>query len=172
MAHELIASVTAAGPSPSPITIGLGETVDITASYALNGPNPNGPSTSDYSLVFTRVFPPPGHTWDSQDPAVADTDYTKTWANAALNKVGKYILRVVGTCLTDVDITSVNSNDIIVHVVPFSEEHGAPGTHTEETAASGSMSEESAAAGSMAEESAASGSMSEENSASGNWTEG
>lgn len=170
MAHELIASVTATPAGP--ITIGLGETVDITASYALNGANPNGPSTSLYSLGFLKASPSPGSSWGAQIPAVEDTDYTKTCPTTTLNAVEKYELKVRATCITDVDTTFEESATIMVHVVPFSEDHGTSGSWDEGEAASGSMSEESAASGGFSEESAASASMTEEQAASGTWTEG
>jgi hypothetical protein len=118
MAHELIDSVTV---SPlGPVTIGLGDAFDITASFSLNGPNPGNPTVSGYTLSWQRISPGAPATFASESTPSPDTDYTHTCSAAILNAVGDYVIRVEGYYFSDAAPPNFEQSvdvDITVHVV-------------------------------------------------------
>lgn len=129
MAHELIDAVTVYPEGP--VTVGLGNTLDITASYTLNGPPVGSPTASSYSLAWQKVSPGAPTSWDTEDPAAAATDYTKTCPTSVLSAVGTYVLRVSALYINDVPFQDTVDVDITVHVVPWRELEALDTTHTE-----------------------------------------
>lgn len=134
MAHELIDSVTATPTGP--ITVALGGTVDITASFTLNGPNPGSPTVSLYSLAWT--YPAGSLSIANESPAAHDTDYTHTVPTSILSALGNYDIVVQGTYFSDAappdNEQYVDSNTVRIRVVGVTEEQ-APATpfHGEST---------------------------------------
>lgn len=112
MANELIDAVTATPAGP--VTIGLGQTLDITASFTLNGPPPGSPTSSTYSLTWQKVGVPASLALES--PATAGTPYTKTIAVSFL-PIGTHQFKVEANVQYDpFDEQYVDSNLITVHV--------------------------------------------------------
>lgn len=116
MAHELIDVVTATPAGP--VTIGVGQRLDIAASFTLNGPPTGSPTFSSYSLSWQRVGLPAS--LDSQAPAVAGTVYTKTMGADRL-PVGTHQFKVQGIYINNSgqpdSFVLTDSNLITVHVM-------------------------------------------------------
>lgn len=112
MANELVGSVTATPTGP--VTIGLGQTLDISASFTLNGPPPGSPTSSTYTLLWQKVGL--GASLASESGASAGTVYTKTISAVHL-PIGTHQFKVEGAVLYDpFDEQYVDSNLITVHV--------------------------------------------------------
>lgn len=138
MAHELIDVVTATPTGP--VEIGLGQSVNISASFTLDGPT--DATVSIYGITWSNVTESVG--FASQVPALPNTVYTKAFTPTS---IGKKIVRCVASFNSDAtppnNQQAVNSNDITVVVKRFSEE---------DTVASVAMVEEEAPAAAMTEE--------------------
>jgi len=113
MANELVGSVTATPTGP--VTIGLGQTLDVTGRFTLNGPPPGSPTSSTYTLLWQKVGVPASLA--SEIGATAGTVYTKTIPAAQL-PIGTHQFKVEGSVLYDpFDEQYVDSNLITVHVM-------------------------------------------------------
>lgn len=138
MAHELIDSVTV--DPAGPVTVTLGGSFDITASYSLNGPNPGNPTVSGYSLLFQRISPGAPISFDVVDNPLPDTDYTKTCPAAILAAVGAYVIRVEGYYFSDAlppNFEQAVDVDITVNVVAAPHYRDIEAEATERTAIAG-----------------------------------
>jgi hypothetical protein len=80
MAHEYIDAVSATPVGP--ITVQLGDSVDISASFTLDGPT--GGNASAYSLAWQKLSPGFPFSFATQDPAVAGTVYSKPYTPTQL----------------------------------------------------------------------------------------
>lgn len=110
MAHEWPTGCTSTPPGP--LTVALGETVNVTAEYALNGPSPGSPTVSQYTIVWQQVG---SGVYASQVNAVADTPYVRGWTAPAL---GVYQLQAILLFSTDVQsLTPFPAQPIDVTVV-------------------------------------------------------
>lgn len=171
MANELVDAVTATPTGP--VTIGLGQTLDITASYTLNGPPTGSPTFSSYSLSWQRVGLPAS--LDSQAPAVAGTVYTKTMGVAHL-PVGTHQFKVQGIYINNAgqpdSLVFVDSNLITVHVVAWREGEAPDTTHTEGLATPTTMTEGTANPTTMTEGTATPTTMTEGTATPTTMTEG
>lgn len=138
MAHELIDVVTATPVGP--VEIGIGQSVDISASFTLDGPT--DATVSIYDIVWQNITDSVG--FGSQIPALPNTIYTKTFTPAS---VGTKIVRCTATFNSDAtppnNLQVVNASDIVVVVKRFREEDAVAGV---------SMVEEEAPAAAMTEE--------------------
>lgn len=113
MAHELIQAVSVAPGGP--VTIVVGQTLDLTAAILLNGPPPGSPTSSTYTLTWQKIGVPASLA--SQSPVTPLTPYTKTIAAVHL-PVGVHEFKVNGYVLYDpFDEQDVDSDLVTVHVV-------------------------------------------------------
>lgn len=115
MANELVGSVTATPTGP--VTIGLGQSLDITARFTLNGPS--GATLISRAMNWQKTAPGLPLSFDGETSPTEDTDYTKTCSALVLNAVGTYTLRVQVYSIYNTPPPfdqTVNSNDITVHV--------------------------------------------------------
>lgn len=162
MAHELIDAVTT-DPTGT-VVVALGGTVDITASFTLNGPNPGSPTVSLYSLAWT--YPSGFVSFGNESPAVHDTEYTHTVPLSILSAVGDYDIVVQGTYFSDAappdNAQSVDSSTVTIRVLGVTEEQAPSTPFTEVQASATVTSEQQQPSGSFTELQAASTTTSEE----------
>ena len=162
MAHEFIDEVTATPTGP--IVVSLGGTVDITASFTLNGANPGSPTFSLYSLAWT--YPDGLVSFANESPAVHDTNYTHTVPLSILAAVGTYDIVIQGTYFSDAappdNAQSVDSNTVTIRVLGVTEEQSPSTPFTEVQASVTVTAEEQQPSGSFSEMQASSTTTSEE----------
>ena len=121
MANELVGTVTASPEGP--LSVGLGNTLDIIGSFTLNGPS--GDTVTSQSMEFTKVTPGAPLSWGNEAAVVNDTLYTKTFNPQSLGLTAglTYTIRVTVSQLYAVNPPTVfNSNDILIKVGPWKEE--------------------------------------------------
>lgn len=114
MADELVDAVTATPAGP--VTIGLGQSVDVTAEYTLNGPSTALPGTSIYTILWSESS---SGVWASETTPTTqpDTPFTKTCPASVFPAVGEYTLRVnVLHSGSGLSVYSTLAPDITVHV--------------------------------------------------------
>jgi hypothetical protein len=168
MANELAGTVTATPAGP--VAVGYLNTIDISASFTLDGASGGVLLSQSMSWERDGVV-----SWASEDPVVDGVVYTKTLDPDVMGfTIGDHTVRVYVTQIFDTIPGGVTtySNTIEVKIQRFSETEGpATITMTEETAPAAAMTEESAPAGTFTEETAATTAMTEESPSSTTWTE-
>lgn len=169
MANELVDAVTATPAGP--VTVGLGQSLDITGRFALNGPS--GGTLLSRSMAWLHLSPGAPFSFDFELSPIEDTDYTKTCPASALDSIGAHVIRLQVFSIYDIPSQqTVASNDITVHVVAWREGEAPDTTHTEGIATPTTMTEGTATPTTMTEGTATPTTMTEGTATPTTMTEG
>lgn len=116
MAHELVAAVAII---PEAQTVALGKSATFEVAMALNGPPPDEPAHSAYSLNLIKLTPLPEVGIVNVSPADPLTVYNLTASELVLSAPGTYTFKAQTFYANDADPPyqqTVNSEVVTVHV--------------------------------------------------------